>query len=266
MKKWVTMGILAGLIIGMVLMSGCTQDNYKYCSDNFPGTKYDPSSKMCEHYPTLTPVLTVVQTQNPIIGVWRLSYASGYDDRIRFNADNTFVESFYSISKKQTIFLYGTWSSLGSNSYRLDFTGIDMNRTYIFDPIRKVIYNAVFVNVLLSPYQGDVALTSTSARISQVTQISDTLNFHKGDVVVDESTDDFGWIILDTNPTTHQYEIDMINKNDDGSWGWRNYPVEEWTSQSFMEEGNPFVIAHLDPSKIINKYPSFEYWRTHRGT
>lgn len=53
MKKWQITGFLAVLIIGFLLISGCTQDNNKYCSDNFPGTYYDPSSKMCEHYPAV---------------------------------------------------------------------------------------------------------------------------------------------------------------------------------------------------------------------
>jgi hypothetical protein len=48
MEKWQITGFLAVLIIGFLLISGCTQDNDKYCRDNFPGTVYSPSSKMCE--------------------------------------------------------------------------------------------------------------------------------------------------------------------------------------------------------------------------
>jgi hypothetical protein len=57
MKKWQIIGIFTFLIIGTILVSGCTQDNNKNCSDNFHGTYYDPSSKMCEHtpIPTLIP-------------------------------------------------------------------------------------------------------------------------------------------------------------------------------------------------------------------
>jgi hypothetical protein len=51
-------GIFAILIIGFLLITGCTQDNDKYCRDNFPGSYYDPSSKMCEHY--LTPTAQIV--------------------------------------------------------------------------------------------------------------------------------------------------------------------------------------------------------------
>ena len=53
MKKYQITGFLAVLIIGFLLISGCTLDNDKYCRDNFPGTYYDPLSKMCEH--TLEP-------------------------------------------------------------------------------------------------------------------------------------------------------------------------------------------------------------------
>jgi hypothetical protein len=67
MKNWEITGFLAILIFGFLLISGCTQDNSKYCSDNFPGTYYDPSSKMCEHATTPTPQIvyvTVLVTPN----------------------------------------------------------------------------------------------------------------------------------------------------------------------------------------------------------
>jgi hypothetical protein len=74
LKKWQITGFLAVLIIGFLLISGCTQDNNKYCSDNFPGTYYDPSSKMCEYIvtqtyqitPTWTPTITATEDTNSI--------------------------------------------------------------------------------------------------------------------------------------------------------------------------------------------------------
>jgi len=68
LKNWQITGFLNVLIIGFLLISGCTQDNNKYCSDNFPGTYYDPSTKMCEHSTTPTPqiiYITVTVTPNP---------------------------------------------------------------------------------------------------------------------------------------------------------------------------------------------------------
>lgn len=61
MKNWQNIGVLAVLIVGFLLISGCMQDNDKYCRENFPGTAYDPSSKMCEHTTTPTPA----QQTNP---------------------------------------------------------------------------------------------------------------------------------------------------------------------------------------------------------
>jgi hypothetical protein len=60
MKNWQIFGIFTFLIIGFLVISGCTQDNYKYCIDNYPGTTYDPATKLCEkmvpqpHNPTTT--------------------------------------------------------------------------------------------------------------------------------------------------------------------------------------------------------------------
>jgi murein DD-endopeptidase MepM/ murein hydrolase activator NlpD len=59
-------GLFAILILGFLLISGCTQDNNKYCSDNSTGSSYDLSSKMCEKISTETPVAltpTAVRTQ-----------------------------------------------------------------------------------------------------------------------------------------------------------------------------------------------------------
>ena len=70
MKNWQIFGVFTFLIIGTILISGCTQDNNKYCSDNFPGSHYDPSTKLCEHYPASTPAQQISYTnyQNLRIG------------------------------------------------------------------------------------------------------------------------------------------------------------------------------------------------------
>jgi hypothetical protein len=82
MKKWQITGFLAVLIIGFLLVSGCTQDNTKYCADNFPGTYYDPSSKMCEPFSTPTqtptPTMSIEQIKNNAIKIT-------YDDLFRNN-------------------------------------------------------------------------------------------------------------------------------------------------------------------------------------
>ena len=66
MKTWQITGLFAILILGFLLISGCTQDNNKYCSDNSPGSSYNLSSKMCEKISTETPVTptpTAVRTK-----------------------------------------------------------------------------------------------------------------------------------------------------------------------------------------------------------
>ena len=62
MKKWINIGILAVLVIGMVLVSGCTRDNSKYCPDNYPGTLYNPSTNTCDKIVTQTPYSTPTPT------------------------------------------------------------------------------------------------------------------------------------------------------------------------------------------------------------
>jgi hypothetical protein len=65
MKKWNVIGILAVMVIGVVLMSGCTQDNSKYCAETYPGEIYNATSKMCEHTPA--PVTIAATMQAPVV-------------------------------------------------------------------------------------------------------------------------------------------------------------------------------------------------------
>jgi hypothetical protein len=68
MKNSVKIGIISGLVIGMVLISGCTRDNSKYCAETFPGDTYNATSNMCEKIITPTPqvvYVTVLVTSTP---------------------------------------------------------------------------------------------------------------------------------------------------------------------------------------------------------
>jgi hypothetical protein len=59
--------ILSAFVSGMI--SAMSIDNNKYCSEHFPGTVYDPSTKMCEHSPqgssVTSSLATVITTQEP---------------------------------------------------------------------------------------------------------------------------------------------------------------------------------------------------------
>jgi hypothetical protein len=59
--------------------------------------------------------------------------------------------------------------------------------------------------------------------------------------------------------------VDLIYQNEDGSWGWREFPVEEWTPQVYLEEGSSIVIAKINPATIKSKYPSEEAWLASQG-
>ena len=103
---------------------------------------------------------TVARAQEPIIGVWRLSDSTGYDDRYRFNADGTYAESFYLGDSKPTIFRYGMWSAQGGNSYVTRETTTGRSNTIIYDPRQNAIYEKKYTTLLLTPYRGDVAVAS----------------------------------------------------------------------------------------------------------
>jgi len=107
---------------------------------------------------TYTATPTVVQVQDPIVGVWRLGAQPSfpdYDDRERFNADGTFVSSFYLGPTDGTYVQYGTWSAQGGNSYLVRYTNGGTN-TFFYDPVENAIHSTEYTHLLLTSYQGDV--------------------------------------------------------------------------------------------------------------
>lgn len=103
---------------------------------------------------TPNPTRIIDNLQDPIIGVWRENYSFGYDDRFRFNADGTFVESFSLGDKKKTLVTHGTWRADGSNSYVLRDAKNESYITFIYDPERNVIYPLKNSISVLTPIEG----------------------------------------------------------------------------------------------------------------
>jgi len=182
MKNWQIIGLLAIVIIGIVLMSGCI-------------TKARSSTAITPLTPeivyvsgTVTPTSTIARAQNPIIGVWRLLSSSGSDDRYRFNADGTYVESMYVPSTQETYVFYGTWSTQGSNSYALRETATGSTATIIYNPARNVIYDTKYTSLLLTLYLGDVASASAPTITSQPKLSGTQLASYTGDFGFDPTT------------------------------------------------------------------------------
>ena len=113
-----------------------------------------------------TPTPPVIQAQDPIIGVWRISLSTGYYDIYRFNADGTFVSSLrkkwdtWHISRS-----HGTWSTQGNNSYTLYDSTPGEDETFIYDSVRNGIYNTKYPPFLLRRIQGYVAYPNVIPRV-----------------------------------------------------------------------------------------------------
>jgi hypothetical protein len=139
--------------------------------------------------PKFTPTTTT--TKDPIIGVWRYSDSSGFDDRYRFNADGTYVESVYSPSTMATYSFSGTWSAKGGNSYTCQRTATGTISTIVYNPTQKAIYDTLYPSLLLTPYSGDVAAASTSSpgsgTATTTNNITGTWNTDFGKMVITQS-------------------------------------------------------------------------------
>jgi hypothetical protein len=104
----------------------------------------------------VTPTSVVIRAQDPIIGVWRYGYPTGYNDIFRFNPDGTYVENFYDINTGKTEILGGTWSAQGINTYETLDTATNNSHTFIYSSIQNGIFSTEHPTILLTPFQGAV--------------------------------------------------------------------------------------------------------------
>jgi len=145
------MYILAGLVIGIVFMSGCINNT---SSSLETGT---PTPQIVYVTVLVTQIPSTDRPQEPIIGVWRYSDTTGHDSRYRFNADGWFDNSYVYMPTKNVIVLAGTWKAQGNNTYSLHYPASRTSETIIYDPVQNAIYDQNLPTYVFIPYQGDVA-------------------------------------------------------------------------------------------------------------
>jgi len=155
----ITGTILIFLCITVILATGCISPG---TTSTAPAATPTPTTQIVyvtvlvtpTPMPIITPASTVAPAQDPIIGVWRCSDSSGYDRKIRFNADHTFIESWHNPDKPD---IYkGTWRALGQNSYETIDDEFHLPDKIVYSPSRNVIYSKDIPTFVLSPYAGDV--------------------------------------------------------------------------------------------------------------
>lgn len=134
-------GIGAMIIFVMVIfITGCISSTTTGYTQTTTPTVPAPTPQIVYVPATATPTSAVISSQNSIIGVWRIIDASGYDERFRFNADGTYLESLSPSPTSQTLNYYGTWSPQGSISYQLRNKVLGEVETYVYDPSMDDLY------------------------------------------------------------------------------------------------------------------------------
>ncbi len=139
------------LIIGVVVVSGCTKSG----STNVP-TSVSPAQ---------------VQGQDPVIGVWR-QLGSGWDYRIRFDADGTYTRSQSFSTASEPLTSFGTWSKVGDTTYVLTQKGINgvtssiepSPTTYIYSPAQGNLNIQGETGAPFIRYDGNVMTASATTK------------------------------------------------------------------------------------------------------
>jgi hypothetical protein len=180
MKNWENSGFPTILILGFLLISGCSNLALSAAEPNAVNT---PNPEI-EHVTTLVTPIPIAAAatasysevgsgspssvssgaQDPIIGVWRILSSNGsytQEWRIGFKSDNTYESSFF-YWDKGTFPNSGKWIKLDSNSYLLD-PQTSNPEAIIYDSERNGIYPAKYPTIFLTPYQGNVKVGSSSS-------------------------------------------------------------------------------------------------------
>jgi hypothetical protein len=208
MKKWIEIGILAVLVIGMVLMSGCTQDYSQYCAEKYPGTIYNPSTNLCDH------------VLDPIIGEWRHYNPPDFDFRYKFNADGTYVNSYF--VEKETEFGSGTWIAQTRTVYVFHKSD-GRTRTFVYEPARDVIYDPAAPTIFYNRYLGGER-TAPSTPASPITNPTNTVPISTQSPTKPSTRES----AVDPNTvlTAGQYQLSNMHYYIEGSYGYLSGTVK----------------------------------------
>jgi len=163
----------------------------------------------------VTPTPTVALAQDPIIGTWKYSASNGFEEIWRFNADGTFVMSFYTPDDMDTTVISGTWSSQGGNSYTTN-TIAGFLFTFMYAPNQNAIYTTKYSSQLLTPYQGSVATaspTQSASSSSKTTSSSLKLSGNGDDTKSFSITGGGGFIVTGSNSGTSNFIVHITDSS-----------------------------------------------------
>lgn len=77
-----------------------------------------------------------------------------------------------------------------------------------------------------------------------------------GDIAWSSASTSTGWLILSYDAATDSYTRAFINKNPDGTWGYRSSSSTENAKRSVMEKVYPIKVAHVTVSSVPTQVPT----------
>jgi len=146
MRNLKLIGILAILILGFVVASGCITYNVP-----------NPEKEIVYVTVYATPAPQSPSPNDPIIGTWRFYDSSvGFDDRYQIKADGTFKETFRAKYTGELLEFEGTWYPQGYNNYV--FTGFPAGivDNIVYDPARGTFHLTRYAAINFIRYSGSL--------------------------------------------------------------------------------------------------------------
>jgi hypothetical protein len=129
------------------------------------------------------------------------------------------------------------------------------------------------LDVASSSGQSQISPTATTNPAS-IQQLASTTNVQQenkyviGDIIGKLPNEDTSAkIIYGYNAETKKYEFDTIYTDNNYKWGFRQYPNLESVDMKWVEDYYPYLIAHIDVTTVITRYPSeAAFYPTHSVT
>ena len=86
--------------------------------------------------------------------------------------------------------------------------------------------------------------------------VTETPLYTAGDIVWNSASTTNGWLIISYDAATDSYTRAFINKNPDGTWGYRSSPSTENAKRSATEKVYSVKVAHVTVSSVPTQVPT----------
>ncbi|MFY9749680.1 MAG: hypothetical protein WAK75_05985 [Methanoregula sp.] len=139
MSKRNALVFLVIVCLALILVAGCTSSTT---------TTSAPAGAGAAATTTQVSTPAAAASQDPIVGKWSITGASGNSAQVVFGADGSFTGYLNGGSQ---VMRSGTWQNIGGGKYTVTIKGQSAPVTWVLDATSNTAYNAAYPTLVYSP-------------------------------------------------------------------------------------------------------------------